>query len=83
MEGDINVGAGVAVIGSPLVRAFHVGIPAIFTAGASFNYQFVFPDGLEFAAGTGIAVGVQGVAADGTTGAITGRVMIAINGYEY
>lgn len=75
--------SGVAVVGSPLVRSWQVGIPAIFTAGSANTYVFTFPDGIEFAAGTGIAVGVIGEGATPTTGTITGFVMVAIQGYEY
>lgn len=74
---------GVALIGSPLYKTFQVGIPAIFTAGAMMTYVFNYPDGLEIPAGAGIAFGVQGVGADGTTGTITGKIMIVVNGYEY
>jgi hypothetical protein len=75
--------SGVALIGSPLVKTWQVGVPAIFTAGAMMTYIFDYPDGLEFAGGFGLAIGVQGVGADGTTGTITGKVMVVINGYEY
>jgi hypothetical protein len=74
---------GVGVVGSSLVVAWQVGMPAIFTAGAAMTYPFDYPEGLEFAAGTGIAVGVIGEGADGVTGTITGKVMVAIEGYEY
>lgn len=75
--------SGVALIGSPLFKTFQVGVPAIFTAGSAMTYVYPYPDGIEFAAGTGIAFGVQGVGADGTTGTITGKIMIVVNGYEY
>jgi hypothetical protein len=74
---------GVGVVGSPLVHSWQVGIPAVFTAGSANTYDFCFPDGLEFAAGTGIAVGVIGEGAVPTTGTITGYVMVTIHGYEY
>lgn len=74
---------GVAVVGSPLVKSCQVGMPTIFTAGAAQTYTFDYPDGMEFAAGTGIAVGVIGEGADGVTAAAVGKVMIAIEGYEY
>jgi hypothetical protein len=74
---------GVALIGSPLVKAWWVGTPAAFAAGIAETYTFNYPDGLEFAAGFGIAIGVQGVGADGTTGTITGKVMVCIHGFEY
>lgn len=75
--------SGVGVVGSPLVWATYVGIPAVFTAGAAATYVFDFPEGLEFAAGTGIALGVLGGGAVPTTGTITGYVMASIEGYEY
>lgn len=74
---------GVAIVSSPLVWSQQVGIPAVFTAGAAMTYTFPFPDGMEFAAGTGIAVGVIGEGAVPTTGTIVGYVMISIHGYEY
>lgn len=75
--------SGVAVIGSPLVQSWQVGIPAIFTAGSAETYVFDYPEGLEFAAGFGIAVSIQGFGAVPTTGTIVGYGMIAIEGYEY
>jgi len=74
---------GVAVAGSPLVASWQVGIPAIFTAGSAMTYTFEYPEGLEFAAGTGIAIGVQGFGAVPTTATIVGYVMVAVEGYEY
>lgn len=75
--------SGVAVVGSPLVKSYQVGIPAVFTAGSAMTYVFPYPDGIEFAAGTGIAIGVIGEGAVPTTGTITGYVMVLIEGYEY
>jgi hypothetical protein len=75
--------SGAGVVGSPLVYSWQVGIPAVFTAGSAMTYTFPFPDGMEFVAGTGIAVGVIGEGAVPTTGTITGYVMLAIHGYEY
>lgn len=74
---------GVALIGSPLYKTFQVGVPAIFTAGSAMTYVYPYPEGIEIPAGAGIAFGVQGVGADGTTGTITGKIMIVVNGYEY
>jgi hypothetical protein len=74
---------GVGVVGSPLVKSWQVGVPAAFVAGSASTYTFDYPDGLEFAAGTGIAIGVIGEGAVPTTGTITGYVLVAINGYEY
>lgn len=75
--------SGTGAVGSPLVKSWQVGIPAIFTAGSAMTYNFDYPDGIEFAAGTGIAIGVIGEGAVPTTGTITGYVLIAINGFEY
>jgi hypothetical protein len=75
--------SGVGIVSSPLVVSYQVGVPAAYVAGTAEVYQFSFPDGLEFAAGTGIAVGVIGEGAVPTTGTITGQVMVAIQGYEY
>lgn len=75
--------SGVALIGSPLVMSWQVGIPAVFTAGSAETYVFDYPEGLEFAAGFGIAVSIQGFGAVPTTGTIVGYGMIAIEGYEY
>ncbi len=75
--------SGVAVIGSPLVWSEQVGIPAIFTAGSSMTYVFDFPEGMEFAAGTGIALGVQGFGANPTTATIVGYVKASILGFEF
>lgn len=76
--------SGVGVVGSPLVKSWQVGLDSTsFLAGQAFTYTFNYPDGLEFAAGTGIAIGVIGEGAVPTTGTITGYVMVAIQGYEY
>lgn len=77
--------AGVGVIGSPLVWNTQVGISGdgTSTAGHVTTVTYPFPDGLEFAAGTGIAVGMQGFGAVPTTGTIVGYGKIEIYGYEY
>lgn len=75
--------SGTGAVGSPLVKTWQIGMPAIFTAGAAMTYHFDYPEGIEFAAGTGIALGVLGEAADGVTATAIGKVMVNINGYEY
>lgn len=73
--------AGVAIVTSPLVHSWVVGTSAA-TAGVSTTVTIPFPDGLEFAAGTGIAVGVTGLNAT-QAAAIVGYAQVSILGYEY
>jgi len=78
--------AGVGVIGSPLVCSWQIGISGdgVSTAGHVTSRQISLPDeGIEFAAGTGIAVGMQGFGAVPTTGTAVGYGKIEIQGYEY
>lgn len=75
--------SGVGIVSSPLVMSWQVGMPAVFTAGAAATYTFEYGEGLEFAAGTGLAVGVVGKGADGTTSTAVGAVLVAIEGFEY
>jgi hypothetical protein len=74
--------SGLCVIGSPLVFAQNIGA-ASGTAGAS-NTPFVIPtaEGIEFAAGTGICVGIQGYGPT-MTAAAGGYAQVAIRGFEY
>lgn len=74
---------GVGVVGSPLVMNWQVGQQIVFAAGYAATYTFDYPEGLEFAAGTGIAVGVIGEGVDGVTGTAAGKVLVSIEGYEY
>lgn len=73
--------AGVVAIGSPLVDSWLVGANAV-AAGVAETIVIDIPDGLEFAAGTGIGITVLGVGATGTA-AITGYAKISVSGYEY
>lgn len=73
--------SGTGVIGSPLVMTFTVGSLAA-VAGVTNTLDIPFPDGLEFAAGTGIAVGMIGLSAVGAALA-AGFGTITIYGYEY
>jgi len=78
--------AGVAVIGSPLVASWQIGQSGdgASTAGHMYSRDLALPeDGLEFAAATGIAVGMQGFGAVPTTGTIVGYGKIELLGYEY
>lgn len=73
--------AGVGVAGSPLVASFTIGSTAA-VAGVVTTEVIPLPDGMEFAAGTGIAVGMIGI--NTTGGALaSGFGTITISGYEY
>lgn len=74
--------SGLGVIGSPLVWQQNVGGPAA-AAGVSQTVPFVFSGSdMEFAAGTGIAVGIQGFGATQAAAAV-GYGQVAVWGYEY
>jgi len=73
--------AGVVAVTSPLVDSWLVGAGAA-TAGVTETVQIDIPDGMEFAAGTGIGITVLGVGATGTA-AITGYAKVSVGGYEY
>ena len=73
--------AGVGIITSPLVATFCLGT-TIATAGVQVTQQFNIPDGLEFAAGTGIAVGMLGLDAT-QVAANMGYASITLLGYEF
>ena len=72
---------GVVAIGSPLVASWNVGASAA-TAGVAQTIVLDIPDGLEFAAGTGIGISVLGQGATGTAAAV-GYAKVTILGYEY
>lgn len=72
---------GVVALGSPVVDSWLVGTPAA-VAGVTKELMINYPDGLEFAAGTGIGITVQGISAVGA-GAATGYAKISVAGYEY
>jgi hypothetical protein len=72
---------GVVAVGSPLVWQTMVGTPAA-VAGVSTNISVTFPEGLEFAAGTGIGVTIHGVNATGVAAA-GGYLLVSLSGYEY
>lgn len=73
--------AGVVAIGSPVVASHLVGASSA-TAGNTNTVEMQIPDGLEFAAGTGIGISVLGVGATGTASAV-GYSKVTIYGYEY
>lgn len=72
---------GVVAIGSPLVANWVLGTDGA-TAGFSSSLNVLFPDGLEFAAGTGIGISVVGLSTTQTLAA-TGFAQITIYGFEY
>lgn len=72
---------GAGVVGSPLVCTFIIGSAAA-VAGITTTEVIPIPDGLEFAAGAGIAVGMLGLSTVGAALA-AGFGTITINGYEY
>lgn len=73
--------SGVVAIGSPAVWNINVGGPGV-TAGMSQTVDISFPDGIEFAAGTGIGISQQGYSVT-QAAAIVGYGQVAIDGYEY
>lgn len=73
--------SGVVAIGSPLVDSWLVGAAAA-VAGVAQTLQVDLPDGIEFAAGTGIGVTVLGIGATGTA-AIVGYAKVSVGGFEY
>ena len=75
--------AGAVAVGSPLVASHTVGGAAA-VAGATATTNIVFPEGHEFAAGTGLGVTAQGFGVTGTgTAAASGYVQVALFGFEY
>jgi hypothetical protein len=75
--------SGAGVVTSPLVDTWTLG-QTLATAGAQdTSICVVYPEGLEFAAGTGIAVGYIGLSTTGVAGTVAGYGRISITGYEY
>lgn len=72
---------GTAGSSSPLVAVWAIG-SASTTAGVTTTQSVPFPEGLEFAAPTGIAIGVIGLSA-ANTAAAAGFVTVTITGFEY
>jgi hypothetical protein len=87
-EAQVNLRAntaGVVAIGSPLVASWVIGEAEAATAAVAGGAQTIvipFPDGMEFAAGTGIGITVLGQSATGTAVA-SGFVKVTVTGYEY
>ena len=73
--------SGVVVIGSPAVQSWAIGVSGS-TAGFSQSICVAIPDGMEFAAGTGIGVSMIGYNATGTATAV-GYGMVSFHGFEY
>lgn len=76
--------SGVVAIGSPAVFTMEIGEPtgSAPVAGKKNTISIPFPDGLEFAAGTGIGASMVGLNTVGVATAV-GYGRIVINGYEY
>lgn len=68
-------------IASPIVGTWIVGAEAA-VAGISNTITIPLPDGMEFAAGTGLGITAQGLDANGFTAA-SGLVHVQLTGYEY
>ncbi len=74
--------AGVAAVGSPAVASWLIGGNSSATAGLVQQMVIAIPDGMEFAAGTGIAVTAISYSATGVATA-TGYSQLSLHGYEY
>jgi hypothetical protein len=75
-----NIG-GVVAITSPIVNEWVLGVQAS-TIWVSQSIHLTFPEGIEFAAGTGIGLSLQGFNVTGTA-ATVGYGHAVIQGYEY
>lgn len=73
--------AGLVAIGSAAVLVY-IGLPPAAVAGAGMSYPVPIPDGLEFAAGTGIGISAVGLSATSVPTA-SGYVQVTICGHEY
>lgn len=72
---------GVVALASPAVCNWVIGGPAA-VAGVSQTYDFSIPGGLEFPAGAGVGISMQGLSATQVAAAV-GYGQITIQGYEY
>lgn len=72
---------GLVSIASPVVNSWQVG-GITSSVGTTQTIVIPFPDGLEFEAGTGIGLSVQGFASAGAA-ADVGYVKASISGFEY
>lgn len=73
--------AGVVTITSPIVAVWVVGGPAA-VAGVATTTLIDFPNGMEFAASTGLGVSIVGLGATQVAAAV-GYAQVAITGTEY
>ena len=73
--------AGVVAIGSPVATTLVAGSESPITANAANTIEVPFSEGMEFSAGTGIGISVQGFAA--VTPTAVGYILVSISGYEY
>ena len=73
--------AGVVAITSPISATITVGAPTPATANSVGSEEAALTEGVEFAAGTGIGISVQGFAA--VTATAVGYVLVSVTGYEY
>lgn len=76
--------SGTVLIGSPAVCNWEVGEPTGIApvAGKKNTVHLTFPDGMEFAAGTGIGISQVGLNTVGAAAAV-GYGQITLHGYEY
>lgn len=73
--------AGVVTLTSPIVDSWMVGGNSA-TAGVAETIVIDIPDGMEFPAGTGLGITVQGISMLGVATA-EGYAKVSIGGYEY
>ena len=73
--------AGLATLSSPIVDSWIIGAAAA-VAGVAETIIIELPDGMEFAAGTGLAIGVIGDSATGVAAA-SGYAKVSFGGFEY
>lgn len=76
--------SGVVAVGSPLVCSWLVGeqLTGTAVAGDATTVTIPFPDGIEFAAGTGIGITALGINPAGGA-AVVGFSKVSVQGYEY
>jgi hypothetical protein len=73
---------GVVAVGSPVVCSWVIGAGTPATAGSSQTVSLAVPEGVEFAAGTGVGITIAGVSVVGVL-AVAGYGQVALAGYEY
>ena len=72
---------GVVVISSSVATTLVIGAHNPATANSANTVEVPFSEGMEFAAGTGLGISVQGFAA--ATATAVGYVLVSLTGYEY